>query len=129
MPEAPINKNGNPVPSENEIRPAGQSRMPPPAFDATSPKDCRKFQFGVTVSPGPNRGHYYGTFLDRKNIRHVRSLGGGKEPAISQRSHVRRDANNVFKLMSLHSGGTRFLISQTSAGERTPAKGEFCRTR
>jgi len=50
VPEAPVNKDGQPMLAENEVGPARQLGVPPPPFDAVPPKCCHERQFGGPVA-------------------------------------------------------------------------------
>ena len=70
MPEAPIHKDGELLPMENEIRLSKDRLVPPPACDVHCPKDLNQRQLRVFVPTALDARHNLGTHSWCEDVLH-----------------------------------------------------------
>jgi len=94
MPEAAVNKHGQPLPPENEIRAAGQGSASAPAGDPVCAKESNQRQLGRLVPTTPDSAHDF------------RALRNGKRVGPSLHQAEQSNAPKWRANASANSGGT-----------------------
>ena len=70
MPETTINEHRHPGLWEDEVRPAKNGLMPPPAGEAMPSKEPHQGQFSVPVAARADAGHHLRPLGFGENVRH-----------------------------------------------------------